>query len=319
MNRLPTPLLFALAVLIWGTTWHAIVHQLSHLSPEAGVAIRFTLAAGIVLAFAAARGERLRLPPRVHAALAFQGVFMYGVSYVAVYHAERHVASGLVAVGYSASPLVAGIGAWWLGDSPRPSRRFVLGGALAVGGVALLFAPELAAMARGDPSGPPGGDPLLGLVFTVAAVLLSTVGALAANRIGARGLPFWPAMGFGMAWGAASVWAWLAVSGGALPWPLPAAAAWWASLGWLTIAGTVVAFAAFLVLQQRVGPGRAAAIGAMTPVVALVVSALFEAWTPTLAAFAGAALAIAGNRLILVPAAGAPRAAATPAGDRAAG
>ena len=46
-----------------------------------------------------------------HGALALQGVFLYGVSYVCVYHGERFVPSGLVAVGYSASPLLSGIGA----------------------------------------------------------------------------------------------------------------------------------------------------------------------------------------------------------------
>ena len=57
------------------------------------------------------RPHNLRFTPRQHAIFALQGSFMYGVSYVCVYHAEQHVVSGLVAVGYSASPLVAGLGA----------------------------------------------------------------------------------------------------------------------------------------------------------------------------------------------------------------
>jgi drug/metabolite transporter (DMT)-like permease len=58
MTRLPAWQLFALAVLIWGTTWHAITYQLHGTPPEWGVALRFTLAAAVVLAFAAWRGER---------------------------------------------------------------------------------------------------------------------------------------------------------------------------------------------------------------------------------------------------------------------
>jgi type II secretory ATPase GspE/PulE/Tfp pilus assembly ATPase PilB-like protein len=42
--------LFAVSVLIWGTTWHAIVHQLAQATPEFGVAVRFTLAGLLVLA-----------------------------------------------------------------------------------------------------------------------------------------------------------------------------------------------------------------------------------------------------------------------------
>ena len=107
MTRLSSPWLFALVVAIWGTTWHAIVYQLQHSSPEFGVGLRFGLAGVLVLAWAMWRGDSLRVPLRAHGLLALQGVFMYSLSYLCVYHAERHVPSGLVAVGYSASPLLA--------------------------------------------------------------------------------------------------------------------------------------------------------------------------------------------------------------------
>ncbi|MBK6350414.1 MAG: hypothetical protein IPF50_11670, partial [Proteobacteria bacterium] len=86
--------------------------------------------------------------PAQHAIFALQGGFMYGVSYVCVYHAEQHLVSGLVAVGYSASPLVAGLGARALfGVNLRP--RFILGGMLGIAGVALIFWPEFG-KASGD-------------------------------------------------------------------------------------------------------------------------------------------------------------------------
>jgi drug/metabolite transporter (DMT)-like permease len=59
-----------------------------------------------VLLFVRVARPAARVPAREHALLALQGVFMYGVSYVSVYEAERHLPSGLVAVGYSASPLL---------------------------------------------------------------------------------------------------------------------------------------------------------------------------------------------------------------------
>jgi len=86
----------------------------------------------------------------------------------------------------------------------------------------------------------------------------------------------------------------------ALPGPA-VAPAWWASLAYLSIAGSVIAFACFLTLQQRVGPGPASTIGVMTPVLALVVSALFEGFRPVLLTWLGALLAVAGNVLILKP------------------
>jgi drug/metabolite transporter superfamily protein YnfA len=71
------------------------------------------------------------------------------------------------------------------------------------------------------------------------------------------------------------------------------------SLAYLAVAGTVVAFGGFLTLQQRLGPGKAATVGVMTPVVALAVSTALEGYRPDAYTAAGAALAILGNVLML--------------------
>lgn len=305
MSRLSTPQLFALTVLIWGTTWHAILYQLAFASPEFGVTLRFALAGAGVLAWAAWRGEPLRLPARAHGLLALQGLFMYGLSYLCVYHAEQHVPSGLVALGYSASPLLAGVGAWLLWRT-RLTGRFLLGGAVGMAGVALIFAPEIGAAGERPTAAQ-------GLAFTVAAVAMSAVGALAATRNRHFGIAFWPALGISMSYGALAAGAvWLLTQQPVwadLRWP--AAWSWWLSLVYLTAAGTVLAFAAFLTLQQRVGPGPAASVGVMTPVLALAVSTAFEGYRPDLFTLFGAALALAGNVWMLRARAG--DAAPTPA------
>jgi len=290
-RRLPSWQLFLVAVAIWSTTWHAILYQLAHTPPEVGVALRFALAGALILAFAAWRGERLRCSVREHAWFALQGVFLYSLSYIAVYHAEKHVPSGLVAVGYSASPLVNGIGSWWVWRTPL-GARFLAGGVLCVVGVALMFAPQFVGVSAGDAA-------MLGALFTVASVLLSGIGSIAASRNAVRGLPFWPALGWGMLYGAALSCA-IALGRGQ-PFVFPPVASWWFSLGYLAVAGSVIAFACFLAFQQRVGPGPASTIGVMTPVFALVISAVFEGFAPVALTWIGAALAVAGNVLILRP------------------
>ena len=64
---LPTWQLFAIAVAIWGTTWHAILYQLASTTPEVGVTLRFALAGMLALALAAWRGDRVRCHGREHA------------------------------------------------------------------------------------------------------------------------------------------------------------------------------------------------------------------------------------------------------------
>jgi drug/metabolite transporter (DMT)-like permease len=289
MHRYKNWQLFAICVLTWGTTWYAITFQLGHTAPEVGVALRFALAGTVVLASCVVRNIGLRFTPRDHALFALQGIFLYGVSYVCVYHAERHVVSGLVAVGYSASPLVVGLGARAL-FGVSVTARFLVGGMLGLLGVALMFWPEFGKGAGDRETG-------LGALFTVTAVLLSAIGSLTASRNRLRGLPFWPALGFGMVYGSAVTIVIALLQGQSFD--LPSAASWWASLFYLALAGSVLTFACFLTLQERIGPGPAGAIGVMTPLLALIVSMVFEAFRPDALTITGAALAVTGNILML--------------------
>lgn len=287
--QLPTWQLFALAVLVWGTTWHAIVYQIAETQVVWGVAFRFAMAGAFCAVVAAWRGERLWIGPRGMALAAFQGVFMYSLSYLCVYEAEHHVPSGLVAIGYSLSPIINGVASHWIWKTPL-SRRFLAGGALGVAGVALIFGPELL---RVDAKGETG----LGLLFTMGAVLLSSVGSLASSRNRAMGLPFWGTMAWGMGAGTALSLGLAVAQGTTLPWPL--SGAWWASLVYLSIAGSAVAFACFLGLQQRLGPGPASTVGVATPVLALIVSTALEGFVPTVWTLAGVAMALGGSALAL--------------------
>lgn len=286
---LPTWQLFALAVLVWGTTWHAIIYQIAETPGVWGVALRFAVAGACCALVAALRGERLWIGARGLALAGFQGVFMYSLSYLCVYEAEHHVPSGLVAIGYSLAPILNGVASHLIWKTPL-TRRFLLGGALGVVGVVLIFAPELA---RVDAKGHTG----LGLLFTMGAVLLSSVGSLASSRNRSLGLPFWATMAWGMGLGALLSTTMAAVQGVALPWPL--SPAWWASLLYLSVAGSAVAFACFLGLQQRLGPGPASTVGVATPVLALVVSTALEGFVPTPWTLAGVLLALGGSALAL--------------------
>ncbi len=286
--------LFAVVVAIWGTTWHAILYQLAYLPAEAGVALRFALAGVLALAVAVWRGDRVRCTGREHARIALQGVFMYSLAYLCVYHAEKHVPSGLVAVGYSVSPLINGVGAWLIWRSAL-TLRFVIGGVMCVAGVALIFAPEFEQVQAGAAT-------LRGALFIIGAVLLSAVGSLLASRNAAHRLPFWPTIGWGMLYSALLSALIAAATGQAVALPSPLTApGWWLSLAYLAVAGSVVAFAGYLTLQQRIGPGAASTVGVMTPVLALTVSALFEGFVPVALTWVGVALAVAGNVLILRP------------------
>ena len=281
--------LFAACVLIWGTTWLAITFQLGRVAAEASVAYRFLLAALMIFAYCLARGLRLRYAPREHAWLALFGVLMFGVSYVFVYFAEEHVVSGLVAVGYSASPLLGMLGMRAFFGTPM-TWKIAAGSMLGILGILLVFLPEYGKLQG-------GGDTAIGAGYTAAAVLLSALGSIVAQRNQRAGLPLWQSMAWGMLYGSLFSFAVALASG--KPLAFEGTWAYVVSLLYLAVLGSIVAFAGYLTLLERIGAARAGYIGVMTPIVALVISAAFEGFRWQVLTLAGIAISVAGNVLIL--------------------
>ena len=67
---------------------------------------------------------------------------------------------------------------------------------------------------------------------------------------------------------------------------------YWISLAYLSVFGSVASFLLYFKLVQRQGPGRAALVGMVIPVIALAMSAAFEGWLPSWVAGAGMALCL---------------------------
>jgi drug/metabolite transporter (DMT)-like permease len=281
--------LFLTCVAIWGTTWLAITFQLGPVAPEVSVSHRFLLAALVIAAWCRLRGLSLRFTAKEHAVLSLLGCGMYGVSYICVYHAELHLASGLVAIGYSSSPLLSAIGTRLFFRQPV-SGRVAIGAAFGILGIALVYWPELAQLRSSSEAG-------LGAAFTLAAVLISTAGGLLVQRNHQRGLHGWPTMAWSMGYGGVAALA-IALALGR-PYTIDLGAPYLLSLLYLSLIGTVITFAGWLTLVGRIGVARASYVGVMAPVVALFVSTIFEgfAWHPLTAA--GVAVSIAGNVLVL--------------------
>jgi len=282
--------LFVACVAIWGSTWLAIKFQLGHVAPEASVLYRFLLASILLFAYCLARNLRLlAFTASQHAWIALQGVFMFSVSYIFVYYAEEHVVSGLVAVGYSASPLLGMFGMRLAFGTPI-TRAVAMGSLLGIAGIAIVFWPQFAQIQG-------GGDTATGAFFTVLAVLTSTVGSLVAQRNAHRQLPLWQTMAFGMLYG--SVFSLVVALALGKPLGFEATPGYLGSLLYLAILGSIIAFGGYLTLLKRVGTAVAGYIGVMVPIVALVLSAAFESFTFTLLTWAGIGVSVAGNVIIL--------------------
>jgi drug/metabolite transporter (DMT)-like permease len=288
-GTLNTLTVFAGCVAIWGTTWLAITYQLGSVAVEASVAYRFLLAAALLTAYCKLRRLPMRFTVAEHAILALLGVLMYSIGYLFVYRAEMHVASGLVAVGYSASPLLAMFG-MRIAFGQAMSARMMLGALLGIAGVALVYWPELDHATH-------RGSVMLGAVFTAGAVLVTTLGNLVAHRNHERKLHGWATMAWSMGYGGlASLVAAIALGE---PLTFDASPAYVLSLLYLTVFGSILAFAGFLELLGRIGPSRASYVGVMVPILALLISSVFEGFAWQALTFVGVAISVAGNVLVL--------------------
>ena len=281
--------LYALSVLIWGSTWLAIKFQLGVAPPAVSVAARFLLAAALLFAYAARRRLPLAFSRKAHLWLALQGLLMFGLNYVTVYLAERSLASGIVAVIFSLSVFCNLIGARLAFGTPiQPAA--MAGALVGCAGVGLLFSPQLANLAA---SGAEMGD----VALAIFSALVASAGNIVASRNHRAGQPVITNTAWSMLYGAVGVACYAAATecGIVLDW----SAGYVASLVYLSVFGSVIAFTAYLTLMKRVGPGKAGYSSVAIPVVALLLSTLFEhlRWRPLMVA--GALLCLAGNVLVL--------------------
>jgi drug/metabolite transporter (DMT)-like permease len=281
--------LFLACVAIWGSTWLAITFQLGRVAIEVSVFYRFLIASLLIFAYCLARRLPLRYGARQHAWIALLGIFMFSVSYIFVYYAEAHVVSGLVAVGYSASPLLCMLGMRLFFATPM-TARMLLGSLMGIAGITLVFWPELSHF-RSD------GDARLGALFTALAVVVSTFGSMVAHRNQQAELPLWQTMAWGMLYGSAFSLAVALATGESLA--FEATVPYVFSLLYLSILGSIVAFACFLTLLERIGAARAGYIGVMVPIMALLVSAAFEGFKWHAFTWIGIAISVAGNIIVL--------------------
>ena len=281
--------LFATCVLIWGSTWFAITFQLGNVAPEMSVGYRFLLASVVLFVFCLWRRMPLRFSLSQHIDLFFFGAAMFSISYILVYYAETFIVSGMVAVGYSASPMINMLFSRFLFGTPM-TRRVATGALFGIVGIVCVFWPEFGKLSVSR-------NAELGALLTVLSVVASALGSMVAMRTQKRGLPTWTSMAWGMLYGGALALVIGAAFGKPFTWD--SSSGYVASLFYLAIFGSIITFGCYLTLLGRIGAAPAAYIGVMVPVIALTMSFFFEkfvwGWLTTI----GVALLIVGNVAML--------------------
>jgi len=282
-------LLYLVTVLIWGSTWLAIEFQLGVVAPEVSIVYRYALAAAMLFGWCRFRGLRLAFGRRAHGHFALLGLLLFCLNYILTYQAQVHITSALSAIAFS-TMLWMNIANARLFFGTRADGRVLVGSVLGIAGVLVLFLPEVRAFSFTDAT-------LLGAALCVAGAFVASLGNMVSQSAQAAGLPIVQSNAWGMLYGAVFTGLIALVQG--KPFNFDPSPGYVVSLGYLAVFGSIVAFGSYLTLLGRIGAHRAGYAVVMFPVVALVLSFLFEGLALSGNVLAGIALVMAGNVLVL--------------------
>ena len=176
-HRLQVILAFALVYVFWGSTYLAIgIADEEHLPPAVMCAIRFAIAGPLMLAGCAALGRKIRVTLHEALHLAAIGCLLLVGGNFGLAWAEQWVPTGFAALIVAVTPI------WFLllerfvfhGD--RLSSRGLIGVALGIAGIAVLFWPKFEHRAAA------GAMPLIGALTLLLSSFSWSLGSVASRK-----------------------------------------------------------------------------------------------------------------------------------------
>ena len=265
-----TTLLWLLLGMIWGSTWLFIKLGLEDLPPFSLAGLRFFLASTGMWGYLAIR--RIQLPRSRHdwLLLIATGLLTFGLDYGLVFWGESHISAGLTSILFSTMPLFVLVLAHFMVPAERMTGRKLTGILMGIGGVALIFSRQLEVA---------GFLAVWGAVAIVAGAAFAALSSVLIRRYGGHLDP--------------AVLTTVQMTVGCVPLLLigfvfegsPASFHWtpiaWASLLYMAVIGSAVAFVLVYWLLKRIGAVRSGLIIPFSTVVAVIlgIAVLGEAFT----------------------------------------
>lgn len=274
---------FAAVTIIWGSTWLVIRDQLGVVPASWSVTYRFLIAGITMLIYALVRRQSLRLDAGGLLFALGLGLSQFVLNFNFVYRAELYITSGLVAVIY-ALLVVPNAVLGYLFLKHKVTASFAAGSVVAIAGLGMLFAHE----AHNGTAQSAG----LGLVLALLGVLSASIANVMQATERSRRYPMGAMLAWAMLIGAAidGAYAWATV--GAPVFEMRAG--YIAGLFYLGVVASAIAFTLYFGVIREIGPAKAAYSSVLVPMIAMLLSTLFEGYDWSLLAASGCALALVG-------------------------
>jgi drug/metabolite transporter (DMT)-like permease len=253
---------FAIIYIVWGTTYLAIRVGVHEVPPFLLAAIRFSIAGGILYAWMIAQGERSPTA-RQWMAVSVIAILIFVLDYGLLFWAEQRVPSGIAAVMLATIPVFMALSEIIFLRTLKLTARLALALLIGIGGVAVLMSRSLGL------AGPPV-DKMGALALIVASVSWSLASVLTRKLA----LPPSKVMSSGAQMLAGG--AFLGLTAAALGefrnfHPETVSRAAWLALLYLIIAGSIIAYTAYVWLIHHESPTKVGTYAYVNPVVAVLV------------------------------------------------
>lgn len=287
-----TLLAFAIIYLVWGSTFLAIRVGVREVPPFLLAALRF-LAAGVIL-FGWTLSRRERMPSaRQWGSAVLVAALIFVCDYGLLFWAEQRVPSGIAAVMMATIPAFMAIAEIVLLGTQRLTARLALALLIGIGGVAVL-------VSRGLNLGGAPVDTACAIALLIASLSWSLASALS------RKLPLPEIKTVSSAAQMLTGGAMLALVSAALGefrefHPAAVSHAAWISLAYLAIAGSVIAFTAYVWLLHHQSPTRVGTYAYINPVVAVALGYFFGGEAVSARTALGTLLVLASVIVIVTP------------------
>ena len=261
-----TLLAFAILYLVWGSTYFAIRVGVSEVPPFLFAAMRFLIAGLVLYGWIIARGEPS--PRGVQwASASLLAILFFVLDYGLVYWAEQRVPSGIAAVMMATTPAFMALWEISFLRTQRITVRLAVALLIGLGGVAVLMSRSLDV----------GGAPIdrAGAVAIIVAALSWSVASILTRKLP---LPSSQVMSSAVQMLVGGMF--LALTAAALgefrafhPWTISRGA--WLALLYLTVAGSIMAFTAYVWLIHHESPTKVVTYAYVNPVVAVLLGYFF--------------------------------------------
>jgi len=273
-------LLYIATVLIWGSTWLAIEFQLGEVDVAASVAYRFMISAVLMWAYCWWAKVPMRFSARNHFFILILAMFNFSINYAV-----------MTSIAFS-TMLLMNIINTRIFFGTRISAKTIIGALFGIFGIVALFWNSLATTSQ-EPNS------LLGLALVLTSALLASLGNMTSVRNSKANMNIFAVNAWGMLYGTIILIALVLISDAQFSFSMQTS--YIVSLLYLAIFGTVIAFATYYILLNNMGPEKASYVIVLFPVVAIVLSSIFEEFSWTTSKFLGFTLVLLGNAIILAP------------------